>query len=151
MNNKGYTLIELLAILVVLSLSSILIIGSSSKSLDNNKKQNFINNAINSVSKAKLYYNTKTYNSSENSVFYNCDTCKCITYRNLGYFNYQDPDNNYYDLDNSIVKICLVNSNFAYYVKTSSKGNKPRGIYNENNDFVLITDLTKNHVKYINQ
>ena len=66
MNTKGYTLIELLAVIVVLSLASILIIGISSKSLDNNKKQNFVNNAVNAVSKAKLYYNTKTYNGDEN-------------------------------------------------------------------------------------
>ncbi len=150
MNTKGYTLIELLAVIVVLSLASILIIGISSKSLDNNKKQNFVNNAINAVSKAKLYYNTKTYNGDENSVFTSCGTCKCITFRDLGYFNYQDPDNNYYDLDNSIVKVCLNNSDFTYYVKTISKGNKPRGIYKDNKDFVQITELSRNYVSYIN-
>ena len=58
--------------------------------------------------------------------------------------------NNYYDLDNSIVKVCLNNSDFTYYVKTISKGSKPRGIYKDNKDFVQITELSRNYVSYIN-
>ena len=142
MNNKGFTLIELLAVILILSTIFSIPILNIPKIIDNNKKEEFIVNANNIISKAKYAKDLKKYQS----FFIPNGNCNSISMKNLGYYDIKDPDGNFYDLDNSLVNICLEDESYVYYIKTFSLGNNTRGVFSNSLSFVKEDNLTTSFV-----
>ena len=148
MKNAGFTLVELLAIIVVLGIIATLATFNVVKMIDNTKKEQFIADAKEMISKAKYKKGLEKYQD----LFTLSGDCKTITAKNSGFNKKNDPDNNFYDLDNSYVKVCLEAKEEVYYVLTSSISNNDkatRRVLNENNalGFVKEKDLSAEFVK----
>lgn len=136
MNNKGFTLIEVLATITVIALFSLIVTPNIYNSVTNAKKDRYIEDAKELVSKAKYRKSMKKYRD----LFVEEDSCSIITLKNLGVFKMKNPDNGYYDSNNSKVKICLENSEYEYYIKLIS--NKGKSI----SDYTNIDNLTRSNI-----
>lgn len=140
MNNKALTLIELLAVIAILGLMSVIISPNVYKSIDNNKKMQYIIDAKEMIKKAKHRFRLKKYED----LFIKNNNCYEISMKDLGYENKKTKDNTYYDTVNSKVKICYEDESYTYYVKTISK----RGVYN--NGYVMESELSIKNINEIN-
>lgn len=135
-NKKGFTLIELLAVISILAIIAVIATPNIVTLVDNSKKQEFVTDAISFTSKAVYKYKFEKYED----LFTVKDNCKIITLRNTGIEAKTDPDDNNYDVDNSIIKICEKENNglkekVTYiFLKSIAKesGQRVRGIYNNN-------------------
>ena len=135
-NKKGFTLIELLAVISILAIIAVIATPNIVTLVDNSKKQEFVTDAISFTSKAVYKYQFEKYED----LFTVKDNCKIITLRNTGIEAKTDPDDNNYDVDNSIIKICEKENNglkekVTYiFLKSIAKesGQRVRGIYNNN-------------------
>ena len=99
MNNKGFTLIEVLAVLVILSIIFISMVSLDVfKTVDNTKNASFVSNARIIISKAEtMYNNERTMDNLEtlNNKIYLKDI--------NGIDNISDPYDGTLDMDNSYV------------------------------------------------
>lgn len=66
MNNKAFTLIELLAVLVVLSIATMIATPNVMKTVDNSKKEKFIIDAREIVLRSTYMYNEEEYRNNDN-------------------------------------------------------------------------------------
>lgn len=66
MNNKGFTLVELLAVITILSIIFVSMVSFNVfKRVDETKALSFVSNAKIIASRAEAYHNTEKYSSSE--------------------------------------------------------------------------------------
>ena len=121
MNKKGFTLVELLAVLVILSLILFIVAPNVLKMIERGKKQKFLADAEEMISIAKYKSKLDKYQSLFVAAGGNCYT---ITMSNLGFEKTEDVNGYTYDRSNSSVKYCLENSKYVFYVTLiSSDGN----------------------------
>jgi len=111
-NSKGFTLIELMAVIVILGLIMMIAVPNTITLMDKNKKSNYIENAktFASLVQAKLQTDRKIEEPDATSAFY----------MTLGALNTNDiVDSPYglpYDKNHSFVAVTLEGNKYVYYV-----------------------------------
>ena len=143
-NKKGFTLVELIAVVVIIGIIAIIATPNIIRMVDNGKKNQFIADAKQMISKTKYQIKLEKYESN----FTVEDNCMIITAKKLGINELEDADGNSYDLSESKVKRCIdTDGNQTYYVMTithpSVEKDTSRGVYDStNNGFVNEKDLS---------
>ena len=133
MKNKGFTLVELIAVVALLAIIMAIAAPNIINMLDNSKKQDFVSDAKEMIGKAKYRESLEKYKNLFTS---DGGNCRVIKLKDLGYTEYVDADGNYYDMDATKVRVCLESNTDIYYIVTKSKdkdGNYTRGIYDSKN------------------
>lgn len=127
MNKKGFTLIELIAVVAILGIITIVAVPNIINMVDNGRKSHFITDAREMISKAKYQIKLDKYKDNFTVV----DGCKIISASRLGYTAFDDPDGNSYLLNDSFVKMCVENHEQVFYVVTKSlaEDDTSRGVY----------------------
>lgn len=129
MNKKGFTLIELIAVVAILGIIALIAVPNIINMVDNGKKSQFVTDAREMISKAKYQIKLEKYKDNFTTV----DGCKVISASKLGFSAFNDPDGNSYILNESLVKMCIENSEQVFYVvtktQTTDTDDTSRGIY----------------------
>lgn len=142
--NKGFTLVELIAMIVILGIIAILATPNIVRMVDNGKKKKFVADAIELIGVAKYKNKLEKYDE-----IFKIDTdnsnCVIASAHDLGLQNKENPDGILYDLEKSKVKVC---GDSQYFVEvfsdnTDSNANKIRGVGTvENNVITYVSDET---------
>ena len=125
MNNKGFTLIEILAVLVILSMAALIVVPNIHKTVDQTKDTSFASNAKIITSKANGMYKQEKYKNNTNIFIENKIYLKDIVDIN----NISDPYGGEFDKEKSFVEfknelVDTVNVTKTYIYLISCKGNK---------------------------
>ncbi len=152
MKNNGFTLIELLAVITLLAVVAAIATPNVVNMVANGKKEQFISDAKEMISKTKYMQKLSKYEVNFNNTIINKTGCDEIFLNKLGLDLEEDADGNTYDQINSKVKVCIESSKYVYYVITSSikaDGTLGRGITNslDPNGYVAESILSKDYVK----
>lgn len=118
-NPNGLTLLELLAVVVILGIISAIAVPTFSTIIENTKKDAHISNAIQIAEAAKTYINSNSLKDQSLP----SDPIKLETLITEGYiFSIKDPSisGGYYDQIKTTVKFSKTGSSYQYYVKLSS-------------------------------
>lgn len=111
MNKQGFTLVELLGVIAILSIIMLIAIPNVTSVLDKNKKENYLADAKKLVTQAE--YEIRSSNIEKPS------SSNIIKIR-LSYIGTsdvsKDPDGNKYDAENSYVIVVRKNGYLEYYV-----------------------------------
>ncbi len=145
MRNKGFTLVELIATLTIISIISLIAIPSVNKAIVSSQDEVYVSDAKIMISNARYYYSLK---DKYDNLFTINSNCYVISLSKMKVTIYE-ASNGKYDSDNTLVKICLENDAINYYVKTKYiKSNQTKGIYDKDSDdgYVLEKDLSKKYV-----
>lgn len=158
MNNKGFTLVELLAAMIVLGLMMAVVIPNIVGILNNNKTVVFIEDSKKMVETLKLRRSTHINDDAAKDDRDVLETQKKCIYYSLAYLDNSEfsepPNGGCYDIDSSYVILCSNVSNpgaaneffeDVYYVQLKEvKGTKTYGIPIKE---YTNAPLTKNDVK----
>ncbi|MEK4166906.1 prepilin-type N-terminal cleavage/methylation domain-containing protein [Anoxybacillus sp. FSL W8-0104] len=141
-NEKGLTLIELLAVIVILGIIAAIAIPSIGGLIDNSKKDAHVANAQQMINAAKIAV------TADKSLIPSSGQSKNITLKQLendGYLEtMKDPDNGTYNKEGSFVKITNNNNKLSYSVKLI---NDERGVQDSSTgDPVAEGDLARSKV-----
>jgi len=130
MNKKGFTLVELLGIIVILSLIMFIAIPNITSLVQKNKRNTYIVDAKKMVSLVE--YDLRKGNKEKPN---NGEEVK-VTLKALSTSDVEkDSDGNVYDVDKSYVKVTRLNGYLVYYVQlVSCNGNSCSGIIETNVD-----------------
>lgn len=112
-NNKGFTLVELLGVLMILSIILVIAVPNVVSVLDKNKKETYVSDAKKLVSMAETQIRSDTdidWPTNGQAVILK------LAYLNNGDIE-SDPEGVKYDENRSYVAICLVNDTYTYYVQ----------------------------------
>ncbi len=121
-NSKGFTLIELMAVIVILGLIMMIAVPNTITLMDKNKKSNYIENAKTFVSlvQARLQTDHKIDEPDDSHFFY-------MTLEALNTDDIVDsPYGTAYDKSKSFVAVTLESDKYVYYVHLVSCVNKDR-------------------------
>ena len=116
MNKKGFTLVELLAVIAIMALIAGVAIPNVVNMLDKGKKEDYIKDAKAIISKVKYMYNLKTYQAK----FQSQGSCKTINLENISFDITTDAFGGTYDKTNSIVKACEVGDKTEFSIDLRS-------------------------------
>lgn len=125
MNKKGFTLVELLAVIAIMALIAGISVPNIINMLDKGKQEDFIKDAKSIVAKAKYRYNMEQYKVK----FYSCSvtvdsetqTCSCIKAKDLNFSTETDAYGYTYDKENSYVAVC--NNTYKIYLQSGDTSN----------------------------
>lgn len=116
MKNKGFTLIELIAVVVIMAIIALIATPNIVAMLDNGRKKDYVADARGFISKASYMYKQDKYKNNTNYFVSSVDGYK-ITLGNIkGIDDYSDPYDGKYDENTSYVL-------FTTNTKTDSSGN----------------------------
>lgn len=105
-NNKGFTLIELIAVVTIMAIIAIIATPNIITMIDNGKKEKYISDAKEFISKATYMYKLDKYRNDENIFIGNK-----IYLKNLNDINEtEDPYGYIYDLENSFIEFSDVDN-----------------------------------------
>ena len=143
MNNKGFTLIELLAVMAILGVIATIAYPNVMGIIEGTKKEKVIEDgkAFSSLAKYELTKNSSARDSIDSTgITYSLNELDEKNTISL------DPDGNYYDRNNSYIKVYKQNSVISYCIYLDSI--KYRLSNNENCvDYSIVTgDNSKNYV-----
>lgn len=147
-NNKGFTLVELLAALVILSIIMLVAVPSTLNVFDKSKKQQYIADAKKMITLAE---STMRSNTNINYPISNRIVILYLSVLNDGTID-EDPEGNEYSNTESFVAVTYKatgNGNYKYEFHTQlvgSKGNKNRGVVLSDSDD-LIGDERYNKIQ----
>lgn len=113
LNNKGFTLVELLGVLMILSIILVIAVPNVVSVLDKNKKETYVSDAKKLVTMAETQIRSDTdidWPNNGQAVILK------LSYLNNGSID-SDPEGVKYDEDRSYVAVCLVNDTYTYYVQ----------------------------------
>ncbi|KEF39449.1 prepilin-type N-terminal cleavage/methylation domain-containing protein [Schinkia azotoformans MEV2011] len=134
-NPNGLTLLELLAVVVILGIISAIAVPTFSKIIENTKKDTHISNAIQIAEAAKMLVNTNTKSSDPESFLDIPITLETLISEGHIY-PVKDPSINgaYYDQENTTVEISKISSGYQYIVKLVGNGLAIENAYTPNKD-----------------
>lgn len=145
MNSKGFTMIELLGVIVILSIIMLIAIPSVSSTLERSKKDTYIADARKMAALVQTEIRKGKIAKPTGELV--------VKLGNLGTDQIlKDPDGYNYDIDKSYVKIRVENGYVVYRVQllTSPKNNgKYRGIRETDVDNLESNDRYKQYVNNI--
>ena len=139
-NNKlGFTLMELIAVIVIIGIIAIIAIPNVINMVDKGKKEQYVSDAKEMISKAKYRFKLEKYKA----LFTSDGTCSIISAKNLDYTKIETSDGGEYDLVNSKVRVCLETNQYVYYVISKSivTEGSGRGV-NNSGSYVKEADLS---------
>ncbi len=117
MNKKGFTLVELLAVVTILAILLLIVAPNVIGLFERNKKEKFVSDAKSLITLAKYKSGLEKYTSiftiAENG-------CRIATATGLDFNEIYDPDGNQYNFDECQVMICVINNKETFYVKMYS-------------------------------
>lgn len=128
MNKKGFTLVELLGVIVILSIIMLIAIPNITSVLDRTKKDNYIADCKKMVSLAQYklrngdFEKPNVANASTIITLDDLDTDDIV----------RDTDGYLYDLNLSNVKVVNENGFLVYYVQLLAPNKEPKEITPEN-------------------
>ena len=111
--NRGFTLVELLGVLMILSIIMAIAVPNVISVLDKNKKETYVSDAKKLISMAETQIRSDTdidWPMPSQAVILK------LSYLNNGDID-KDPEGVKYDEDRSYVAICLVGDTYTYYVQ----------------------------------
>jgi len=115
MNKRGFTLVELLGVITILSIIMLIAIPNITSVLDKNKKESYIADAKKLITQAE--YEIRNGNIEKPT----SDQIFKVTLAYLGTTDVsKDPDGNKYDTTNSYVVVVRKNGYLEYYVNLVS-------------------------------
>ena len=122
MNKKGFTLIEMLGVIIILSIIMLIAIPNVTSILNKSKNESYLTDATKLITQAKYLIRSSKVNKPASNQ---------IVKINLSYLGTQDvskdSDGNSYSLTNSYVIVVRKNESLEYYVQlvaTMEDGNK---------------------------
>ena len=105
-NNKGFTLIELIAVVTIMAIIALIATPNIISMIDNGNKEKYISDAKDFISKASYMYNLDKYKSEEEKVFESTVNGSRINLENIEKLDeMEDPYGNKYDYKNSYIVI----------------------------------------------
>ncbi len=124
MKKNGFTLVELLAVIVILAIILTIAVPNVISSLDKSKKDTYIADAKKFLSLAEYEIGNKVSKPTSNEIVR--INLACVDNEDLA----KDPDGNPYDEDNSFVAVVRKNDTLVYYVHLMgvTNGGTSRGI-----------------------
>ncbi len=145
MKNKksGFTLVELLAVIVILAVILTIAIPNVISSLDKSRRDTFVADAKKFLSLARYEIGNKISKPASGEIVR--INLACVDNEDL----VSDPDGNPYDEENSFVAVVRKDDELVYYVHLMSTGGK-RGVYltqKENLDKDERITYVKNNVQ----
>lgn len=128
MNKKGFTLVELLGVIVILSIIMLIAIPNVTSVLDKNKRENYLADAKKLVTQAEYEIRSSNIEKPSSSQIFK------ITLDYLGTSDVsKDSDGNEYDTTNSYVIVVRKNGYLEYYVNLVTKEKKGIKLTNKDN------------------
>lgn len=108
MNKKGFTLIELIAVVVIMSIIAVIATPNVINMMETGNNKKYISDASNFISKAKYMYNQEKYQDKFKDVLIDNVLAKQISLKDIVGINAddeKDPHGYLYDLEHSTVAI----------------------------------------------
>ena len=108
MNKKGFTLIELIAVVVIMSIIAVIATPNVINMMETGNNKKYISDASNFISKAKYMYNQEKYQNKFKDVNIDNVPAKQISLKDIVGINAddeKDPHGYLYDLEHSTVAI----------------------------------------------
>lgn len=128
MNKKGFTLVELLGVITILSIIMLIAIPNVTSVLDKNKRENYLADAKKLITQAEYEIRSSNIVKPETGQIFK------ITLAYLGTSDVsKDPDGNKYDTTNSYVVVVRKNGYLEYYVNLVSTEKKGIKLTHEDN------------------
>lgn len=105
MNKKGFTLIELIAVVVIMSIIAVIATPNVINMMETGNNKKYISDASNFISKAKYMYNQEKYQDKFNKQITGEATIKLSEIVGITADDEKDPHGYPYDLEHSTVTI----------------------------------------------
>ena len=146
-NNKGFTLIELIATITILSIIMLIAVPNMISVMNKNKNQTYINDARKMVTLAKYKFESDASINRPTA-----GSCIIMKLRSLDRSELnKGPENGIYDLDESFVVINYENQTYKYRVQivenyTKNNSSLKKGVKLANYSDIIKTDSKNQYI-----